>query len=220
MPRRAASTSPCSRRCRSRWCAASARCSATVLAGAAPRPRRRPPHRRAASTAFEGDGRGRARAPRRRHARSTPTSSSSASASRPRPLARGLGPQLDNGVVCDATLPRRARRRRRRRRRAAGRTRCSTASSCGSSTGRTRPSRACRRATGCSPATTRREPFAPVPFVWSDQYDVKIQVVGHVRGDDDIEVVDGSLEERRFVAPSAARAASSARVGLQPAARR
>ena len=43
-------------------------------------------------------------------------------------------------------------------------------------------------------------PFAPVPFVWSDQYDVKIQVAGHVRGDDRVEVVDGSLDERRFVA--------------------
>jgi len=42
--------------------------------------------------------------------------------------------------------------------------------------------------------------FDPVPFVWSDQYDVKIQVAGSVRGDDRIEVVDGSLEERRFVA--------------------
>jgi len=42
--------------------------------------------------------------------------------------------------------------------------------------------------------------FDPVPFVWSDQYDVKIQVAGSVRGDDQIEVVDGSLEERRFVA--------------------
>jgi NADPH-dependent 2,4-dienoyl-CoA reductase/sulfur reductase-like enzyme len=44
------------------------------------------------------------------------------------------------------------------------------------------------------------EPFGPIPFVWSDQYDVKIQVAGHVAGDDDVEVVDGSLEERRFVA--------------------
>jgi 3-phenylpropionate/trans-cinnamate dioxygenase ferredoxin reductase component len=43
-------------------------------------------------------------------------------------------------------------------------------------------------------------PFAPVPFVWSDQYDVKIQVVGHVRGDDEIEVVDGSIEDHRFAA--------------------
>jgi NADPH-dependent 2,4-dienoyl-CoA reductase/sulfur reductase-like enzyme len=44
------------------------------------------------------------------------------------------------------------------------------------------------------------EPFGPIPFVWSDQYDVKIQVAGHVTGDDTVEVVDGSLEERRFVA--------------------
>lgn len=44
------------------------------------------------------------------------------------------------------------------------------------------------------------EPFAPVPFVWSDQYDVKIQVAGHVRGDDDVEIVDGETEELRFVA--------------------
>ncbi|MEI8001128.1 MAG: FAD/NAD(P)-binding oxidoreductase [Actinomycetes bacterium] len=43
-------------------------------------------------------------------------------------------------------------------------------------------------------------PFETVPFVWSDQYDVKIQVAGHVQGDDQIELVDGSLEERRFVA--------------------
>lgn len=43
-------------------------------------------------------------------------------------------------------------------------------------------------------------PFAPVPFVWSDQYDLKIQVTGHVRGDDTVEVVDGSLDEFRFVA--------------------
>jgi 3-phenylpropionate/trans-cinnamate dioxygenase ferredoxin reductase subunit len=44
------------------------------------------------------------------------------------------------------------------------------------------------------------EPFAPVPFVWSDQYDVKIQVVGSIRGDDEVTVADGALDERRFVA--------------------
>ncbi len=44
------------------------------------------------------------------------------------------------------------------------------------------------------------EPFAPVPFVWSDQYDVKIQTVGWIRGDDEVVVADGALEERRFVA--------------------
>jgi NADPH-dependent 2,4-dienoyl-CoA reductase/sulfur reductase-like enzyme len=42
--------------------------------------------------------------------------------------------------------------------------------------------------------------FAPVPFVWSDQYDRKIQSVGHFRGDDEMEVVHGTLAERRFVA--------------------
>ncbi|MEX1008237.1 MAG: FAD-dependent oxidoreductase [Acidimicrobiia bacterium] len=44
------------------------------------------------------------------------------------------------------------------------------------------------------------EPFAPVPFVWSDQYDRKIQTAGHFRGDDEMAVVHGSLDERRFVA--------------------
>jgi NADPH-dependent 2,4-dienoyl-CoA reductase/sulfur reductase-like enzyme len=44
------------------------------------------------------------------------------------------------------------------------------------------------------------EAFAPVPFVWSDQYDVKIQIVGAIHADDEVVVVDGSLDERRFVA--------------------
>jgi NADPH-dependent 2,4-dienoyl-CoA reductase/sulfur reductase-like enzyme len=43
------------------------------------------------------------------------------------------------------------------------------------------------------------EPFAPVPFVWSDQYDRKIQVAGRLEGADETRIVDGSLEERRFV---------------------
>lgn len=44
------------------------------------------------------------------------------------------------------------------------------------------------------------EPFAPVPFVWSDQYDVKIQCAGRFGGDDRMEIVSGSVESRRFVA--------------------
>jgi len=43
-------------------------------------------------------------------------------------------------------------------------------------------------------------PFAPVPFFWSDQYDVKIQFAGRMRGDDELRVVAGSLEERKFTA--------------------
>lgn len=44
------------------------------------------------------------------------------------------------------------------------------------------------------------EPHASVPFFWSDQYDVKIQLVGHVRRQDRVRLVTGSIEERRFVA--------------------
>jgi NADPH-dependent 2,4-dienoyl-CoA reductase/sulfur reductase-like enzyme len=43
-------------------------------------------------------------------------------------------------------------------------------------------------------------PFAPVPFVWSDQYDRKLQCAGRFRPDDEMRVCHGSLEERRFVA--------------------
>lgn len=44
------------------------------------------------------------------------------------------------------------------------------------------------------------EPFAPVPFVWSDQYDRKIQTVGRVSAGADVHIVHGTLAERRFVA--------------------
>jgi NADPH-dependent 2,4-dienoyl-CoA reductase/sulfur reductase-like enzyme len=44
------------------------------------------------------------------------------------------------------------------------------------------------------------EPYAPVPWFWSDQYDRKIQVAGHPGAGDQVRVVDGSVEERRFVA--------------------
>jgi NADPH-dependent 2,4-dienoyl-CoA reductase/sulfur reductase-like enzyme len=44
------------------------------------------------------------------------------------------------------------------------------------------------------------EPYAPVPWFWSDQYDRKIQLAGRSGPDDVVEVVDGSVEERQFVA--------------------
>jgi 3-phenylpropionate/trans-cinnamate dioxygenase ferredoxin reductase component len=49
-------------------------------------------------------------------------------------------------------------------------------------------------------ATGTPERFDPVPWFWSDQYDRKIQLAGRSGGDHDVEVVVGSLEERRFVA--------------------
>jgi 3-phenylpropionate/trans-cinnamate dioxygenase ferredoxin reductase component len=42
--------------------------------------------------------------------------------------------------------------------------------------------------------------FAPVPYFWSDQYDTKIQFLGRCCPTDEVRVVDGSLDERRFVA--------------------
>jgi len=44
------------------------------------------------------------------------------------------------------------------------------------------------------------EPYEPVPWFWSDQYDRKIQLAGRSSADDDVQIVDGSIEERRFVA--------------------
>ncbi|MDX3712379.1 NAD(P)/FAD-dependent oxidoreductase [Streptomyces europaeiscabiei] len=45
-----------------------------------------------------------------------------------------------------------------------------------------------------------RKPFAPVPYFWSDQYDMKVQAYGHLQGHDEVAVVDGDLADRRFVA--------------------
>jgi NADPH-dependent 2,4-dienoyl-CoA reductase/sulfur reductase-like enzyme len=47
------------------------------------------------------------------------------------------------------------------------------------------------------PATA---PYDPVPWFWSDQYDRKIQLAGRSSGADEVRVVDGSIDERRFVA--------------------
>jgi 3-phenylpropionate/trans-cinnamate dioxygenase ferredoxin reductase subunit len=44
------------------------------------------------------------------------------------------------------------------------------------------------------------EPFSPIPWFWSDQYDRKIQVAGRVGPEDEVRIVHGSIEERRFVA--------------------
>jgi 3-phenylpropionate/trans-cinnamate dioxygenase ferredoxin reductase subunit len=44
------------------------------------------------------------------------------------------------------------------------------------------------------------EAYAPVPWFWSDQYDRKIQLAGLAGPDDAVEVVEGSVEDRQFVA--------------------
>jgi NADPH-dependent 2,4-dienoyl-CoA reductase/sulfur reductase-like enzyme len=42
--------------------------------------------------------------------------------------------------------------------------------------------------------------FAPVPFVWSDQYDCKIQSVGRFDADSDLHIAHGALDSYKFVA--------------------
>jgi 3-phenylpropionate/trans-cinnamate dioxygenase ferredoxin reductase component len=51
---------------------------------------------------------------------------------------------------------------------------------------------------GSRPAPTAA--YDPVPWFWSDQYDRKIQLAGRSSGAEEVRVVDGSTDERRFVA--------------------
>ncbi|MFC9426281.1 NAD(P)/FAD-dependent oxidoreductase [Streptomyces sp. NPDC056987] len=65
-----------------------------------------------------------------------------------------------------------------------------------------------------------RKPFAPVPYFWSDQYDMKIQAFGHLRGHEEIAVVAGDLGERRCVVAyrTGDRLAGALAVGMPPKA--
>ncbi len=44
------------------------------------------------------------------------------------------------------------------------------------------------------------QPYTPVPYFWTDQFDARIQVHGTVPADAEAEIVEGSLDSRRFVA--------------------
>lgn len=43
-------------------------------------------------------------------------------------------------------------------------------------------------------------PFSPIPYFWSDQFGIRFQVLGNPGGDDEVEIVNGSFEEGKFVA--------------------
>jgi 3-phenylpropionate/trans-cinnamate dioxygenase ferredoxin reductase subunit len=47
--------------------------------------------------------------------------------------------------------------------------------------------------------TGQARPYAPIPYFWSDQYDLQLQMVGHASGEDGL-IVRGSLEARSLVA--------------------
>ncbi|MEU0409153.1 FAD-dependent oxidoreductase [Streptomyces griseorubiginosus] len=67
-------------------------------------------------------------------------------------------------------------------------------------------------------ARQARKAFAPVPYFWSDQYDMKIQAYGFLRGHEEVAVVEGDLAERRFVAAyrSGDRVGGALAVGVAP----
>lgn len=44
------------------------------------------------------------------------------------------------------------------------------------------------------------QPYATVPFFWSEQYDKRIQFIGRAAGDDEVRIVRGSVEDRSFLA--------------------
>jgi 3-phenylpropionate/trans-cinnamate dioxygenase ferredoxin reductase component len=44
------------------------------------------------------------------------------------------------------------------------------------------------------------KPYAAVPYVWSDQYDLSIQYIGHASGEDEVLLKHGSFESGEFVA--------------------
>jgi 3-phenylpropionate/trans-cinnamate dioxygenase ferredoxin reductase component len=43
-------------------------------------------------------------------------------------------------------------------------------------------------------------PYEPTPYFWSDQHGVKLQFVGHTQPGDDVAMIEGSLDEDRFLA--------------------
>ncbi|MYQ30126.1 FAD-dependent oxidoreductase [Streptomyces sp. SID4956] len=57
-------------------------------------------------------------------------------------------------------------------------------------------------------------PFDSVPYVWSDQYDLKIQIYGRTRGADEMRVVEGSTAERKLVALYGKNGRTCAAVGI------
>jgi len=59
--------------------------------------------------------------------------------------------------------------------------------------------------------------FGPVPYIWSDQYDRKIQIYGRPQGADRVDVVEGSIAERKLVAVYSSQGRVTAVVGINMA---
>ncbi|HML00417.1 MAG TPA: FAD-dependent oxidoreductase [Acidimicrobiales bacterium] len=58
------------------------------------------------------------------------------------------------------------------------------------------------------------EAYRPVPYFWSDQYEIKIQMLGIPSPDDELSVVDGAVSDGRFVAVYGRRGRLTAALGF------
>jgi 3-phenylpropionate/trans-cinnamate dioxygenase ferredoxin reductase subunit len=58
------------------------------------------------------------------------------------------------------------------------------------------PAAAAASLLGRSPGLSR----PPVPYFWSDQYGARLQFAGHRLPDDAVEIIEGDIDSRRFVA--------------------
>ncbi|PWI45705.1 FAD-dependent oxidoreductase [Streptomyces sp. ICBB 8177] len=110
---------------------------------------------------------------------------------------RGSGLRLDNGVACDATL------RAGDAEWAAGDIANWPSADGGSRrvehrTNAAEQGIAVARAVLAGPGAAA--PFETVPYVWSDQYDLRLQAYGRTRGADRVRVVEGGTERLQLVA--------------------
>ena len=62
-------------------------------------------------------------------------------------------------------------------------------------------------------------PFAPLPYFWSDQYNVKLQVHGHLTDDAETAIEEGSPADGKFVALYRKNGAPAAVLGWNSPAR-
>jgi NADPH-dependent 2,4-dienoyl-CoA reductase/sulfur reductase-like enzyme len=58
-----------------------------------------------------------------------------------------------------------------------------------------------------------QRPYTPIPYFWSDQYDVKLQVFGGILPESSIELIEGGIDDDRFVAVARTRGAVDAVIG-------
>ena len=92
----------------------------------------------------------------------------------------------------------------------------STSGTCVSNTGMTPVVRARPRLEPCWPAPTTLEAFDEVPYFWSDQYDLKLQMLGVTTDYDAFEIIEGDPDAWDFVAAYGRRGRTVAVPGHDP----